>query len=48
MEHIGGYSRQPLPLADMVYAAFAIGRDIDVVQILERDLSKVEGQPRGL
>jgi hypothetical protein len=48
MEHIGGYSRQPLPLADMVYAAFAIGRDIDVVQMLERDLSEVEGQLRGL
>ena len=46
MEHVGGYSRQPLPLADMVYAAAAMGGPIDPVAELEPRLREIEEQLR--
>jgi hypothetical protein len=46
MEHVGGYSRQPLPLADMVYAAVAMGGPVDPVAELEPRLREIEEQLR--
>jgi hypothetical protein len=46
MEHVGGYSRQQLPLADMVYAAAAMGGPIDPVAELEPRLREIEEQLR--
>jgi hypothetical protein len=45
LEHIGGWSIRPLPLADMVYAAAAIGT-ADIREQLEPSLREVENECR--
>jgi hypothetical protein len=46
MEHIAGWAGDPLPLADMMYAAAAMGGDIDAVEKLEPILSEIEHELR--
>lgn len=43
LEHIGGWSARPLPLADMVYAAAAIGTT-DIREQLEPSLREIENE----
>lgn len=45
LEHIGGWSTRPLPLADMTYAAAAIGT-VDIAQQLEPSLREIENEFR--
>ncbi|MGH3556029.1 MAG: hypothetical protein ACRDTK_00650 [Mycobacterium sp.] len=45
VEHIGGWSARPLPLADMVYAAAAIGT-VDIREQLEPSLRVIEDELR--
>jgi hypothetical protein len=45
LEHIGGWSTRPLPLADMTYAAAAIGT-ADIAQQLEPSLREIENEFR--
>ncbi|WP_454561761.1 hypothetical protein [Mycobacterium haemophilum] len=46
LEHVGGWSTRPLPLADMVYAAAAVGT-ADIREQLEPSLREVENEFRG-
>ncbi|MBY0440576.1 MAG: hypothetical protein K2Q25_00300 [Mycobacteriaceae bacterium] len=46
LEHIGGWSTRPLPLADMAYAAAAIGT-ADLREQLEPSLREIEDELRG-
>lgn len=46
LEHIGGWSPRPLPLADMAYAAAAIGT-ADIREQLEPSLREIEDELRG-
>jgi hypothetical protein len=43
LEHIGGWAGRPLPLADMVYAAAAVGTE-DVRQKLAPVLKTIEDE----
>jgi hypothetical protein len=45
MEHLGGWAAQPLPLADMAYAAAAVGRG-DIRAELEPRLRMIEDELR--